>query len=106
MARAASHSRACLRCHLAPSPGRLECCGPAAPGPCHPAPDGTLGAGNRSWDVVLDSCSVRAKRGGELTGPNPKDRARPGPATTVAVATDSLPLAVVPSAANVHDTRL
>jgi hypothetical protein len=23
-----------------------------------------------SWDVVVDSCSVRAKRGGELTGPN------------------------------------
>src|SRR3712207_6332298 len=28
-----------------------------------------------AWDVVIDSCSVRAKRGGELTGPNPTDRA-------------------------------
>jgi hypothetical protein len=28
------------------------------------------------WDVVVDSCSVRAKRGGELTGPNPTDRGR------------------------------
>src|SRR3954471_1737065 len=27
-----------------------------------------------SWDVVVDSCSVRAKHGGELTGPNPTDR--------------------------------
>jgi transposase len=30
------------------------------------------------WDVVVDSCSVRAKRGGELTGPNPTDRGKPG----------------------------
>jgi transposase len=58
------------------------------------------------WDVVLDSCSVRAKRGGELTGPNPTDRGKAGTKYHVAVATDGLPLAVVPSAANVHDTRL
>ena len=31
-----------------------------------------------SWDVVVDSCRVRAKRGGELTGPNPPTAARPG----------------------------
>jgi transposase len=28
--------------------------------------------------LILDSCSVRAKRGGELTGPNPTDRAKMG----------------------------
>jgi transposase len=59
------------------------------------------------WDVVVDSCSVRAKRGGELTGPNPTDRGKPGTKYHVVVtATDGLPLAAVPSAANVHDTRL
>ncbi len=58
------------------------------------------------WDVVVDSCSVRAKRGGELTGPNPTDRGKPGTKYHVAVSTDGIPLAVVPSAANVHDTRL
>ena len=58
------------------------------------------------WDVVVDSCSVRAKRGGELTGPNPTDRGKPGTKYHVVVSTDGLPLAVVPSAANVHDTRL
>ncbi len=26
--------------------------------------------------LILDTCSVRAKRGGDLTGPNPTDRAR------------------------------
>jgi transposase len=59
-----------------------------------------------SWDVVVDSCSVRAKRGGELIGPNPTDRGKAGTKYHVIVSTDGLPLGVVPSAANVHDTRL
>src|SRR5919204_2612440 len=58
-----------------------------------------------AWDVVVDSCSVRAKRGGELTGPNPTDRGKAGTKYHVVVATDGLPLGAVPSAANVHDTR-
>ena len=28
--------------------------------------------------LILDSCSVRAKRGGDLVGPNPTDRAKMG----------------------------
>jgi transposase len=56
------------------------------------------------WDVVVDSCSVRAKRGGELTGPNPTDRGKAGTKYHVVASTDGL--GVVPSAANVHDTRL
>jgi transposase len=59
-----------------------------------------------AWDVVVDSCSVRAKRGGELIGANPTDRSKPGTKYHVVVSTDGLPLAVVPSPANVHDTRL
>jgi transposase len=58
------------------------------------------------WDVVVDSCSVRAKRGGEPIGANPTDRGKAGTKYHVVVATDGLPLGVVPSAANVHDTRL
>jgi Transposase DDE domain len=58
------------------------------------------------WDVVVDSCSVRAKRGGELTGPNPTDRGKAGTKYHVVVSTDGIPLGAVPSAANVHDTRL
>lgn len=58
------------------------------------------------WDVVIDSCAVRAKRGGELTGPNPTDRGKAGTQYHVVASTDGLPLAAVPSAANVHDTRL
>ena len=59
-----------------------------------------------AWDVVVDSCSVRAKRGGELTGPKPTDRGKAGTKYHVVASTDGLPLGVVPSAANVHDTRL
>jgi transposase len=59
-----------------------------------------------SRDVVVDSCSVRAKRGGELIGPNPTDRGKAGTKYHVIASTDGLPLGVVPSAANVHDTRL
>ncbi len=58
------------------------------------------------WDVIVDSCSVRAKRGGELTGPNPTDRGKAGTKYHVVVSTDGIPLGVIPSAANVHDTRL
>src|SRR3712207_3598508 len=58
------------------------------------------------WDVAVDSCSVRAEHGGELTGPNPTDRGKAGTKYHVVVPTAGLPLGVVPSAANVHDTRL
>ena len=59
-----------------------------------------------AWDVVVDSCNVRAKRGGELTGPNPTDRGKRGTKYHVVVASDGIPLAALPSAANVHDTIL
>ena len=55
---------------------------------------------------MVDSSSVRAKRGGELTGPNPTDRGKAGTKYHVVASTDGLPLGAVPSAANVHDTRL
>jgi hypothetical protein len=65
-----------------------------------------LEAAAAAWDVVIDSCSVRAKRGGELTGPNPTDRAKRGTKYHVVVASEGIPLAASRSAANVHDTML
>ena len=55
-------------------------------------------------DLILDSCSVRAKRGGDLTGPNPTDRAKRGTKYNVAVDGDGVPVACVAAAANVNDT--
>ena len=57
-------------------------------------------------DLIVDSCSVRAKRGGDLTGPNSTDRAKRGTKYHVAVDTDGVPVACVATAANVNDTVL
>jgi transposase len=55
-------------------------------------------------DLILDTCSVRAKRGGDLTGPNPTDRAKRGTKYHVAVEGDGVPVACAATAANVNDT--
>jgi len=55
-------------------------------------------------DLILDTCSARAKRGGALTGPNPTDRAKRGTKYHVAVDGDGVPVACVATAANVNDT--
>jgi len=55
-------------------------------------------------DLIVDSCSVRAKRGGDLTGPNPTDRVKKGTKYHVVVNGDGLPVACVATAANVPDT--
>lgn len=63
-------------------------------------------AAAEAWNVVVDSCSVRAKHGGEFTGPNPTDRGKPGTKYHLVVSTDGVPLGALPSAANVHDTMM
>ena len=57
-------------------------------------------------DLILDSCSVRAKRGGDLTGPNPTDRAKRGTKHHVAVDRDGVPVACTATAANINDTSV
>jgi transposase len=57
-------------------------------------------------DLILDSCSVRAKRGGDLTGPNPTDRGKRGTKYHVAVTGDGVPVACAATGANVNDTVL
>jgi transposase len=54
----------------------------------------------------LDSVSVRAKRGGELIGPNPTDRGKAGSKYHVLVDRQGVPLAVQLTAANVHDSKM
>ena len=64
------------------------------------------GQPDAALDVIVDSCSVRAKRGGDLTGPNPTDRAKKGTKYHVAVNGDGLPVACAATAANVNDTLM
>jgi hypothetical protein len=58
------------------------------------------------WDAVADGHSVRAKRGGEPTGPDPTDRGKVGTKHQGKVSTDGRPPAVVSAAANAPDRRL
>jgi transposase len=51
--------------------------------------------------VVLDTAHVRAKRGGELTGPSPVDRGKPGSKMQVLSDANGLPLLV----GNTHDSE-
>jgi transposase len=63
--------------------------------------------GRIDWTrASLDSTSVRAKRGGEDTGPNPVDRGKAGSKFHLLVDRQGIPLAVLLSAANVHDSKL
>jgi transposase len=55
-------------------------------------------------DLILDTCSVRARRGGDLTGPNPTDRGKRGTKYHLAVDGDGVPVACLATAANVNDT--
>ena len=57
-------------------------------------------------DLILDTCSVRAKRGGDLTGPNPTDRGKRGSKYHIATDGDGVPVACLATAANVNDTCL
>src|SRR5438270_2289036 len=57
-------------------------------------------------DLILDSCSVRAKRGGDLAGPNPTDRGERGTKYHIATTGDGVPVACAATAANVNDTLL
>jgi transposase len=54
----------------------------------------------------IDSASVRAKRRGEDTGPNPTDRGKRVSMYHLVVDQQGVPLAVRLSAANIHDSRL
>jgi transposase len=56
--------------------------------------------------LIVDSCSVRAKRGGDLVGPNPTDRGKQGSKYHLAVTGDGVPVACAVTGANVNDTVL
>jgi transposase len=54
--------------------------------------------------VAIDSGSVRAVGGGEKTGPNPTDRAKPGSKHHVITDAEGVPLQVHLTGANQHDS--
>src|SRR5919202_533174 len=64
-------------------------------------------AGLVDWSrCALDTASLAAKGGGDQIGPNPTDRGKPGSKRHIVVDRQGIPLAVLLSAANVHDSVL
>ncbi|WP_085949870.1 IS5 family transposase [Frankia casuarinae] len=62
-------------------------------------------AGRVDWSsAIVDAASLRAKKGGSLTGPNPVDRGKPGSKIHVLTDAGGLPLVVAVSPANPHDS--
>ena len=62
-------------------------------------------AGLIDWSrCSLDAASLPAKAGGAATGPNPTDRGKPGSKRHLVVDRRGIPLAVLLTAANVHDS--
>ncbi|MEU4763115.1 IS5 family transposase [Actinosynnema sp. NPDC023794] len=62
--------------------------------------------GEVDWSrAILDAASVRAKKGGDMTGPNPVDRGKSGSKIHIVSDRAGLPLAVGVSAANLHDSQ-
>ena len=55
-------------------------------------------------DLILDSRTARAKRGGDLTGLNPTDRAKLSTKYHAAATGDGIPVACMATAANANDT--
>ena len=65
------------------------------------------GAGELDWSAaILDAASVRAKKGGSLTGPSPVDRGKRGSKIHVLSDANGIPLVVDVSGANAHDSTL
>ena len=77
--------------------------GAAAPGPARPAGPGER---DRLGPLLARQCERADQKGGELTGPNPTDRGKPGSKCHVIVDANGIPLAVRPTPANTHDSQL
>jgi putative transposase len=64
-----------------------------------------LGGVNWQWQSA-DAAMAKASFGGDETGPNPTDRAKPGTKRSLLVEAEGGPLAVVIGGAHVHDCKL
>jgi transposase len=70
-------------------------------------PDEPGARGAIDWSrAVVDSISVRAEKRGELTGPNPVGRGKPGGRIHTPADRTGLPLTALTSAAHTHDAHL
>lgn len=69
--------------------------------------EGCAELGGVSWEWQAVDCALRkARMGGNVRGPNPTDRAKPGTKTSLLVEEDGGPLSAVLAGANVPDFKL
>lgn len=80
--------------------GRLASPAPGAAGPAGKVRDGGLVEGE------LGLSELARQKGGEAVGPNPTDCGKPGSKHHLLTDRNGVPLAVVLTAANVHDSRI
>ena len=90
---------------LAPAPGLAggRSLRTAPPRAARPARQGQRG---RLRALLARQRLLPGEKGGECIGPNPTDRGKPGTKRHVLVDASGIPLALLLSAANVHDSRL
>ncbi len=94
------------RSHLLAAASRLaEGGGVARAAPC-PARQARTARLHRLVSGIVGLCQRSGEKGGKETGPNPVDRGRPGSKRHLLVDGDSLPLSVILTGANVHDSRV
>ena len=77
--------------------------GEAPPGPARPPRQGQR---DRLGPLLARQRERAGEKGGELTGPNPTDRGKPGSKRHVLVDAGGIPLALELTAANVHDSAV
>ena len=88
------------------SPARLATRGRVAEAPPGVAPPPGRCGPHRLVAGCAGLCERARKKGGQKTGPNPTDKGKPGSKRHVVVDAQGIPLAVLLSAANTHDSML
>ena len=94
------------RGHLLAATSRLATGGGVAHAASCPARQAWKTRPHRLVSGVVGLCRRFGEKGGEETGPNPVDRGRPGSKRHLLVDGDGLPLSVILTGANVHDSKV
>jgi transposase len=94
------------RLDLLAQAARLAGCRGVGPAPSPPARPARLTRPHRLVTRLAGFRERPGEKGGEETGPNPTDRGRPGTKRHLLVDRNGIPLAVLISPANRHDSRM
>ncbi len=94
------------RSHLLAAASRLAAGGGVVRATPYPTRQARKTQPHRLVSGVFRLCQHFGEKGGEETGPNPVDRGRPGSKSHLLVGGDGLPLSVILTGTNVHDSKV